>query len=357
MQKTLPIFAVACILGFSAQTYAGLKAVATSPGLAGIGSLGTNFTSSGGVLNLTQPINAQTVSSYAILSSDGGKLITFNSASSVGVSLSAATSSGFTSGFSFGIQNKGATVVTITPSTSTINGASSFVVLPNQGCQITSDGSNYQVSACTSVVTSGTFSSRPACSTPATGMRYYATDLGTGISIECNGSKWKPVGGRATIYFDYAYSSFSSAAGVEGNAKIYAVPANLVSATGGLYIYGQGKFTNGGTPGTKSFSWRLSNSSGDVSSGFQVLNQNFGGNSSTLSLNAAKYIFADNSQTTLFSNSTGSGGYGSATSGSDIGISSGITLSSASYIMLNITDTTSSDTVGYRGVAIDWIEN
>src|SRR6185312_3647095 len=76
-------------------------------------------------------------------SSDCGKLVTFNNASTISVTLPQATGS-FTSGFSFYVQNVGAGTVTITPTTSTINGASSLAVTTGQGLMIVSDGTNWQ---------------------------------------------------------------------------------------------------------------------------------------------------------------------------------------------------------------------
>lgn len=130
------------------NAYAGLKAVANGFGATQIGSTLTN---SGGKLNTTQPINQQTGTSYTVLSSDAGKLVTFNNSSAVAVTLPQATTDGFTSGFSFTVQNLGTGIVTITPTTSTVNGAATLDISHNEGCQITSDGANYQVSACTAV--------------------------------------------------------------------------------------------------------------------------------------------------------------------------------------------------------------
>jgi hypothetical protein len=96
----------------------------------------------------SQAINAQTGTSYAMATGDAGKLVTFNNASPVAVTLSQATTAGFTAGYSFDVHNIGAGVVTITPTTSTINGAATLTFVQNTDCTITSDGTNYQVSAC-----------------------------------------------------------------------------------------------------------------------------------------------------------------------------------------------------------------
>lgn len=129
--------------------FANMKAVSnTVQTTLGVSSIGSTLTNSGGALNTTQPIDAQTGTSYTVLSSDAGNIVTFNNSSAVAVTLPQATTNGFTSGFSFTAQNLGAGQVTITPTTSTINGAATLTLLQHESCQITSDGTNYQVSAC-----------------------------------------------------------------------------------------------------------------------------------------------------------------------------------------------------------------
>src|SRR6516164_1600580 len=92
--------------------------------------------------NLPVSINAQTGTTYTVVSGDQGKLVTFNNASPVAVTLPQATGS-FTTGWSATFVNLGAGVVTITPTTSTFNGASSVVLQKNMGCTAASDGTNY----------------------------------------------------------------------------------------------------------------------------------------------------------------------------------------------------------------------
>lgn len=108
-------------------------------------------------LTTTQAINAQTGTTYTVLSSDAAKLLTFSNASAIAVTLPQAGTTGFTTGFSIDVQDLGAGTATVTPTTSTINGAASLTIPKNTGCTITSDGTNYQVSACTSVVPQITF--------------------------------------------------------------------------------------------------------------------------------------------------------------------------------------------------------
>jgi hypothetical protein len=148
------------ITATSLNALSGLPAIATQRVLGnGSGStaapaaltLGNNLVATSSTLATTQPLNAQTGTSYAIATTDAGKLITFSNAAATAVSLSQATTAGFTAGFSFDVENKGAGVVTLTPATSTVNGAATLALGQNQGCTVTSDGTNYQVSACTAL--------------------------------------------------------------------------------------------------------------------------------------------------------------------------------------------------------------
>ena len=124
-------------------------------------TLGAGMAISSGTLSATQAINAQVGTTYTVASTDAAKLVTFSNAGAIAVTLPQATTAGFGAGFAFDVEDLGAGAVTITPTTSTINGASTLVVKQNFGCSITSDGTNYQVTACTAAV--------PATNLAATG--------------------------------------------------------------------------------------------------------------------------------------------------------------------------------------------
>ncbi len=131
---------------------------------------GTNFQVFGAP---RQPVNAQTGTSYTFAAGDIGHLVTFSNASPIAASLPQANTSTFANGWSVTASNKNIGVVTITPTTSTINGASTYTLGANQSVKITSDGTNYQVSATgSSGLPNGGF---------ATG-RYYNGLLGLGGS-------------------------------------------------------------------------------------------------------------------------------------------------------------------------------
>jgi hypothetical protein len=147
-------------------------------------STGSGLTIASATLSVTQAINAQTGTSYTIASTDASKLLTFSNASAIAVTLPVATTTGFGAGFAFDTENLGAGLVTITPTTSTINGAATLTVAKNAGCSITSDGTNYQVSACTALA--GTVTS-------------VAETVPTGFSV--SGS---PITGSGTLAISYS---------------------------------------------------------------------------------------------------------------------------------------------------------
>jgi len=109
----------------------------------GVGGSGGTVTVTG-TMTSVRPVKAETGTTYTFVTGDNAKLITFSNASSVAVTLPQATST-FGAGWHCWVKNKGAGAVTITPTTSTIDGNSSLELTTNQGVQIVSDGTNYQV--------------------------------------------------------------------------------------------------------------------------------------------------------------------------------------------------------------------
>lgn len=97
-----------------------------------------------GVLEQARPVNAQTVLNYTYLLTDRGKLVTRANAAAMGDTLPQATGS-FGAGWFMFVENVHATsLLTITPTTSTIDGAATLVVRPGSCAMIVSDGTNYQ---------------------------------------------------------------------------------------------------------------------------------------------------------------------------------------------------------------------
>lgn len=87
-------------------------------------------------------VNAQVGTTYTVLQSDLSKLVTFKNAAAVAVTLPQAGTA-FPAGWQSVFSNQGAGTVTITPTTSTINGGASIQLLTGQSVQIVSDGTNY----------------------------------------------------------------------------------------------------------------------------------------------------------------------------------------------------------------------
>jgi len=125
-------------LGFDADGNPSLAALANLSSAV----IGRGLDLSGTTVRRAAEVNAQTGTSYTIVTGDGGKLVTFNNASAVAVTLPQASAT-FPNGWLVDIQNLGAGLVTITPTTSTIDGASSIVISQNEGIRIFSNGTNY----------------------------------------------------------------------------------------------------------------------------------------------------------------------------------------------------------------------
>jgi len=118
---------------------AGTGTVTAVTGGAGLSGGTINTT---GTLAVAFSVNNQTTTSYTVQASDQAKLVSHSNVSAIAVTLPQAGGS-FPSGWFYYAENRGAGTVTITPTTSTIDGASSLTLATNQGAQIFSDGTNY----------------------------------------------------------------------------------------------------------------------------------------------------------------------------------------------------------------------
>ena len=107
----------------------------------GVGSTGGTISVSG-TLTSIEAVNAQTGTSYTIASSDHGRLVTLSNAASIAVTVPQATGS-FGAGFYVDIANINAGVATLTPTTSTINGAASLILNRFLSVRLVSDGANW----------------------------------------------------------------------------------------------------------------------------------------------------------------------------------------------------------------------
>lgn len=88
--------------------------------------------------------NLQTGTSYTVADADRAKVVQFNNAAAIAVTLpQAGASSTFIDGWWCYLKNIGTGVATVTPTTSTIDGATVMVMPPGASALIFSDGSNY----------------------------------------------------------------------------------------------------------------------------------------------------------------------------------------------------------------------
>jgi hypothetical protein len=81
--------------------------------------------------------------SDTLASTDLGYVVTYSNAAAVAVSLAQAGTASLYDGWATWVQNTGVGTVTITPATSTINGAATLPLATNMGAFIWSDGTNY----------------------------------------------------------------------------------------------------------------------------------------------------------------------------------------------------------------------
>ncbi len=128
--------------GFPARTAADTWAVRALAAGAGIAIANPAGTAGDPSIAADMAVNAQTGLAYTMLASDKAKLVTHTNAAAIAVTLPQATGS-FGAGWFYWTENRGAGTVTITPTTSTIDGAASLALTTNQGALIVSDGTNY----------------------------------------------------------------------------------------------------------------------------------------------------------------------------------------------------------------------
>ena len=124
-----------------AYTIAGVKTFSSTPKMDAIAPVTTNGATA--ITLAGAGVNAQTGTTYTVLTGDRNKLITFSNASAVAVTLPQAGTTGFANNFEFEVKNIGAGTVTITPTTSTIDGAATLTLTNGQSVRIYSDGTNY----------------------------------------------------------------------------------------------------------------------------------------------------------------------------------------------------------------------
>jgi hypothetical protein len=109
------------------------------------GSCGITVSPTTGATVASASITARnnTATTDTLVTGDCGTVVTENNASAVAVGIAQAGTTGFASGYYLTVKNKGAGLVTITPTTSTIDGASTLTLAQNASVDIYSDGTNY----------------------------------------------------------------------------------------------------------------------------------------------------------------------------------------------------------------------
>lgn len=134
------------------------------------------------------PFNTQACGSpYTILNTDRGNLVQITAAGACAITLPQAGTGNFTTNFNFAVLVTGAGTVTVTPTTSTINGTSSFVIATNQIAYIYSDNANYFARvAGTSVGGAIVFPQTVSGTTTSGGIPYYASTTSLASSAILN---------------------------------------------------------------------------------------------------------------------------------------------------------------------------
>jgi len=206
-------------------------AIATGCGATG-GTIGNSLT---GTIAASQAFNLQTGTNYAIVSTDCGKLVDLSNASNQTPTIAQAGTTGFAAGYYVDVCNIGAGTQTITPATSTINGAASYTLGAGNGTtpvcvRVVSDGTNYQIDG----GAGGGITTLTANSTSTSGFT-------AGQLLMSDGSKLQVAGAaKATSLALGGATIGSDALGITGTATISGLLTSGTLTTGGLITSGGG---------------------------------------------------------------------------------------------------------------------
>lgn len=113
---------------------------ATSSQLGGVKPDGTSITAAAGVISCARQVSTKTAN-YTATSTDNGKLLVFNSASPVALTLPVTVPA---NGWFIQVQNIGAGTLTVSPGSANLDGAgASLTIASTLGTMLASDGTNY----------------------------------------------------------------------------------------------------------------------------------------------------------------------------------------------------------------------
>jgi hypothetical protein len=213
-------------------------------------------------------VNEQTGPTYTVQPTDIGDLLYFTPSSATTITIPQATTSGiFGPGAQFWVKNNGTAIVTLSPTTSNIDGATTLTLYPGFGVGVHSDGTDYYTDAvpynrlyqATSVTASGT--SISFTSVPSWAKRITITLSGVTLSVaDTLQVQIGPSGGLETT----GYTGLSAAIIGGGGA---------VMTTSGFTCNGMGTAT-----GPWSGTAILMNSSGNIWEGTVTLSTTSGTN-------------------------------------------------------------------------------
>ena len=130
------------------------------------------------------PDNPQTGTTYTMVEEDAGRLLTLSNASAIAVTLPQAGTTGFENGSWFLLKNIGAGTVTVTPTTSTIDGGATLVLLSGQWASIHSDGTNYRSLLSTDDQTASEVTNTPSGNIVATDLQAAVNELDSDKAIQ-----------------------------------------------------------------------------------------------------------------------------------------------------------------------------
>lgn len=214
-----------------------------------VNSVATGACLTGGTITVSgtiagsSPVNAQTGTTYSVANTDQCKLVTLSNAAPVAVTLPQAGSGGqYLAGWQACFSDLGAGTATITPTTSTIDGAPSLALTTNQGACVYSDGSNFfSVRGIGGSITypltapNGTSAAPSYSFTNGTGSGLYAPSNGAVTLLSGPSNALNITGGTA-----------STSTGVGGSISITGGGGGITSGGGGNITIQTGALNNGG---------------------------------------------------------------------------------------------------------------